>query len=110
MPEQGQPATPLQSLCGEADWLGAVEDSLDKIGSEEGELQRAGDIAEVDAGVARDGADGQVLAGMAVAGEPCSRLYQGTKQDWVWLRRRRRRVLKDNTQFRSSALQPQRCG
>ena len=40
LPEQRQLAGPLQSLGGEGDRLGAVEDRLDQVRSQEGELQR----------------------------------------------------------------------
>ena len=57
LPEQRQLAGPLQSLGGEGDRLGAVEDRLDQVRSQEGELQRARDVADMHARTTGDGAE-----------------------------------------------------
>ena len=57
VPEQRQLAGPLQSLGGEGDRLGAVEDRLDQVRSQEGELQRPRDVADMRARTTGDGAE-----------------------------------------------------
>ena len=47
VPEQRQLASPLQSLGREHDRLGAVEDRLNQVGSQERELQQARDVADM---------------------------------------------------------------
>ena len=57
IPEQRQLAGPLQSLGGEGDRLGAVEDRLDQVRSQEGEVQCARDVADMRARTTGDGAE-----------------------------------------------------
>ena len=63
VPEQRQFAGALQPLGGERDRLGAVEDALHQVRRQEGELQRARDIADIGAVAPGDGADGERLPG-----------------------------------------------
>ena len=62
LPEQRQVGA-LQPLGGEREGLGAVENGLDQIRRQEGELQRARDITDIRALAPGDGADGESLAG-----------------------------------------------
>ena len=70
VPEQRQLASPFQSLGGESDGLGTVKNGLNQIGSQEGELQRARDVADIGAGAPGDGAEAQTLVGIEVVGDP----------------------------------------
>ena len=108
IPEQRQLAGPLQSLGGEGDRLGAVEDRLDQVRSQEGELQRARDVADIGAGAPGDGAEAQALVGIEVVGDPGARLDQPPHEQRVRLRRRCGRALEHDAQFRSASPQPQR--
>ncbi len=75
LPEQRQVET-LESLGGERDRLGAVENALDQIRGQKGQLQRSRDVADVRTFAKGDVADGEILVRIEVNRSTTARLDQ----------------------------------